>query len=69
VIAYIPKNGSREFVLAASKEIGLAVYAKRTKHIFMSRKQNAGQHKNIQTENLSFVSVAKLKNEGTTVEN
>jgi hypothetical protein len=69
VIAYIPKKGSREFVLAASKETGLAVYAKKTKHIFMSRKQNAGQHKNIHTENVSFVSVARLKNVGTTTEN
>jgi hypothetical protein len=66
VIAYIPKKESKEFVLVASKETGLAVYAAKTKHIFMSRKQNGGQHQNIHTENVSLGSVAKLKNVGTT---
>jgi protease II len=64
VIAYIPRNESIEFVLVVSKETGLAVYVEKTKHIFMSRKQNAGHH-NIHRENVSLVSVAKLKNMGT----
>ena len=67
MIAYIPKNESTECVLVASKQTVLAVYVEKTKHIFMSRKQNAGKHQNIHTENVSFVSVAKLKYVGTTV--
>jgi len=65
VISYIPRNERKEFVLVASKETGLAVYVEKTKRIFMSRKQNAGQHQNIHTENVPFVSMAKLENVGT----
>lgn len=69
MIAYIPRKKSLEFVLVASKETGLAVHAEKTKHIFMSRKQNAGQHQSTHTQKVSFVGVAKLKNVGTTIKN
>jgi hypothetical protein len=42
----------------ASKETGLDVKAEKTKYMFVSLEQNAGQNHNIKTGKKSFESVA-----------
>jgi hypothetical protein len=58
-INIIKKNA--EAVLDASKEIGLEVNSEKTKHMFMSRHQTAGQSNYIRAANKSFEKVAKFK--------
>jgi hypothetical protein len=48
-------------LLDASKEIGLEVNSEKTKYMFMSRHQIAGQSNYIMVDNKSFEKVAKLK--------
>jgi hypothetical protein len=48
----IKKN--TEALIVASKEIGPEVNAEKTKHMVMSRNQNAGQNHNIKIDNKSF---------------
>jgi hypothetical protein len=50
-----------EALLHASKEVGLEVNAEKTKYMFMSRHQTAGQNHSIKVGNKSFENVAKLK--------
>jgi hypothetical protein len=45
----------------ASKEVGLKVNAKKTKHKFFSLQQNAGQYHNIKRVNRCFENVPQLK--------
>jgi hypothetical protein len=61
----IKKN--TETLIDASKEVGLEVNAEKTKYMFMSRHQNAGQNHNIKIR--SFENVAQCKHFGTTVTN
>ena len=49
---YTIKN--RKAIVVASKEIGLAVNADKTKYMVMSGDQKAGQIHNIKTDNSSF---------------
>jgi hypothetical protein len=58
-INIIRKNA--EAVLDARKEIGLEVNSEKTKCIFMSHHQTAGQSNYIRVANNSFEKVAKLK--------
>jgi hypothetical protein len=50
-----------EAVLDASQEIGLEVNSEKTKYMFMSRHQTAGQSNYIKVANKSFEKVAKFK--------
>jgi hypothetical protein len=50
-----------EALLIASKEIGLEVNAEKTKYMFMSQDQNAGQNGYIQIGNESFETVEQFK--------
>jgi hypothetical protein len=61
----IQKN--TKVLLDASKEIGLEVNQEKTKYMFVSRCQKAGQRQSIKIGNRSFESVAKFKYLGTTL--
>jgi hypothetical protein len=50
-----------EALLDANKEIGLEVNSEKTKYMFMSRHQTAGQSNYIRVANKSFQRVAKFK--------
>jgi len=52
-----------------SKEIGLEVNADKTKHMVMSRDQNAGQSHSMKTDNSSFERVDDFKYLGTALTN
>jgi hypothetical protein len=58
-----------EALIVASKEIGLAVNADRTKYMVMSREQTAGRSHNMRIDNRSFERVEELKCLGTTLTN
>jgi hypothetical protein len=64
-INIIKKNA--EAVLDASKEIGLEVNSEKTKYMFTSRHQTAGQSNYIRVANKSFEKVAKFKYLGSTL--
>jgi hypothetical protein len=55
----VKKNA--EALLDASKEIGLEVNSEKTKYMFMSCHQTAGQSNYIRVANISFEKVAKFK--------
>jgi hypothetical protein len=57
-INIIKKN--EDALLDASKETGLEVNSEKTKYMFMSRHQTAGQSNYIKVPNNSFEKVAKL---------
>jgi hypothetical protein len=56
-----------EALVVASKEIGLQVNVDKTKHMVMSRDQNARQRYNIKLDNSSFERVEEFKYLGTTL--
>jgi hypothetical protein len=56
-----------EAVLDASKAIGLEVNSEKTKYMFMSAHQTAGQSNYIMVANKSFEKVAKFKYLGATL--
>jgi hypothetical protein len=58
-----------EALVVASKEIGLEVNANKTKHLVVSRDQNAVRSHNIKTVNSSFERVEEFKYLGTTLTN
>jgi hypothetical protein len=64
-INIIKKNA--ETLLDASKEIGLEVNSEKTKYMFMSRHQTAGQSNYTRVANKSFEKVAKFKYLGATL--
>jgi hypothetical protein len=64
-INIIKKNA--EALLDASKEIGLEVNSEKTKYMFLSRHQIAGQSNCIRVANKSFDKVAKFKYFGATL--
>jgi hypothetical protein len=64
-INIIKKNA--EALLDASKEISLEVNSEKTKYMFMSRHQTAGQSHYIRVANKSFEKVAKFKYLGSTL--
>jgi hypothetical protein len=64
-INIIKKNAGA--LLDASKEIGLEVNSEKTKYMFMSRHQTAGQSNYIRAANKSFEKVAKFKYLGATL--
>jgi hypothetical protein len=49
--------------------MGLEENAEKTKHMFISREENAGQNHNINRANKPFENVAKLKYFGKTLKN
>jgi len=58
-----------EALVVAAKEIGLEVNADKTKHVVMSRDQNAGRSHSMKTDNSSFERVDEFKYLGTTLTN
>ena len=66
---WITTKKNTEALAVASKETGLEVNAGKTKYMFMSREQNAGQSHNMTIENSSFEKVEELRYLGTTVTN
>jgi hypothetical protein len=58
-----------EALLVTSKEIGLEVNAEKTKYMFMSHEQNAGQNHNIKLDNKFFETVEQFKYLGATLKN
>jgi hypothetical protein len=58
-----------EYLVIASKEIGLEVNAEKTKYMIMSRNQNGGQNHNIKIDNKSFERVEEFKYLGTILAN
>jgi hypothetical protein len=58
-----------ETLVVASKEVGLEVNADKTKHMVMSRNQNAEQNHNIKIANKSFERVEEFKYLGATLTN
>jgi hypothetical protein len=66
-IHVIQKN--TETLIVGCKEASLVVDAEITKHMLLSRHQNAGQNRNIlvKIENRSFENVAQFKYLGRTV--
>jgi hypothetical protein len=56
-----------ETLLDASTEIGLEVNSEKTKYMFMSHHQTAGQSNYIRVPNKSFEKVAKFKYLGSTL--
>jgi hypothetical protein len=63
----IKKN--MEALIVASKEIGLEVYADKTKYMVMSRDQNAGQNHSMKIHNSYFERVEEFKYLGITLTN
>jgi hypothetical protein len=63
----VKKNA--ESLVIASKEIGLEVNAEKTKHMVMSRNQNAGHSHSIKIDSKFFERVEELKYLGTAVTN
>jgi hypothetical protein len=61
---------SMETVIDNSKEIGLEVNTEKTKHMLLSRRENAGQnHHNTKIANRCFANVAQFRYFGTTITN
>jgi hypothetical protein len=58
---------SSEFLLEASRNVGLEISAENTKYMIMSRHPYSGQNQNIRIANESFESVATFKYLGTTL--
>jgi len=56
-----------EALVAATKEIGLEISADKTKHMVMSRDQNAGRIQSARTDNSTFERVEEFKYLGTTL--
>jgi hypothetical protein len=62
-------NKNTQPLIDASKEVGLEVNVEKTKYMFVSRDQNAGQNREIKIGNRSFENVSQFKYLGTTVTN
>jgi hypothetical protein len=62
-------NKSTETFIDVSKETGLEINIEKTKYMFLSRHQNAGQNWDIKIANGSVENVYQLKYLGTTVAN
>jgi ABC-type siderophore export system fused ATPase/permease subunit len=60
-------NKNIEPLIDGSKEVGLEVNTEKTKHMLLSRHQNAGQSYDIKIANRSSENVAQLKYLGMTV--
>jgi hypothetical protein len=58
-----------EALIVATKEIGLEIYADRTKYMIMSRDQNTGRRHGMKTDIISFERVEEFKYLGTTLTN
>jgi hypothetical protein len=63
----IEKN--TEALIDASKEVGLEINVEKTKHVLLSRHQNAGQNRDIKITNRLFANVSQFRYFGTTVTN
>jgi hypothetical protein len=56
-------------LLEASRDIGLEINAKKTKHMIMSHHLNSGENQNIRIANELFEKVARFKYLETTLTN
>jgi hypothetical protein len=66
-IETIKKN--TQTLINASKEVGLEVNTEKTKYIFLSRQQNAGQNPDIKLGNRCFENVQHFRYVGTAITN
>jgi hypothetical protein len=66
-IDMIKKNTAT--LVDVSKEVGLEVNTEKTKHMLLSRHQNAGQNHDIKIGKRSFEIVIQFKYSGATVTN
>ena len=66
-IDIIKKN--TQTLIDASKEVGLDVNTEKTKHMLLSRHQNAGKNHDIKLGNRCFENVAQFRYLGTTATN
>ena len=58
-----------EALAAATREIGLEVNADKTKHMVMSREQNAGRIHSVRTDNITFERAEEFKHLRSTLTN
>jgi hypothetical protein len=65
----ITKKKKTELTIDATKEAGIEVNTEKTKHMLLSRHQNAGQNPDVKTANRCFENVTEYKYLGTTVTN
>jgi MFS superfamily sulfate permease-like transporter len=63
------KNKNTETLTDAYEEVGLEINVEKTKHMLLSRHQNAGQNRDIKIAKRSFENVSQFKYLGTTVTN
>jgi hypothetical protein len=63
----IKKN--TEYLIDASKEIGLEINIEKTKYMLLPHHQNVGQNRDIKIANTLFGNVSQFKYLGTTVKN
>jgi hypothetical protein len=63
----IKKN--TQTLLDASKEVDLEVNTEKTKYMFLSRHQNAGQYHDLKIDNRGFEIVTKFRYLGLTITN
>jgi hypothetical protein len=66
---FMVHTGIKFFSVFEIKETGIEVNADKTKHIVMSRDQNAGRSHSINNENSFFERVVWFKYFGTTLKN
>jgi hypothetical protein len=64
---YLKRNTGN--LIDASKEVGLEMYVKKTKHMLLSRHHNVDQSRDVKATNTSYESVEQYKHSVTTVTN
>jgi hypothetical protein len=63
------RKDNTEYLIDASREIGLEINLEKTKYMLLSRHQNVEQNQDIKIANRSFENVPQFKYLGTTVTN
>jgi hypothetical protein len=58
------QHKNAEDLIDSGKEVGIEVNAEKTKYMFMSYHQNAGQNHNVKMANNSFENITQFKHLG-----